>query len=104
MFNAWAAVSPGLSSGGLLDKRITELGSTVPVEPVVVVVTLFVAPKSGFGRRLFPVIGACDSPYPPRTTKLFLPNNCGLQANPKRGSKSKRSIGTRYFELPPRPA
>ena len=28
----------------------------------------------------------------------------GLQAKPKRGSKSQRSIGVMYFDAPPRPA
>src|SRR5262244_2954090 len=104
MFSACVGVTPGLTRGGLLDKRMAELGSTVPLDPVVVVDTVFVPPKSGLGRRLLPVIGACESPYPPRRTRLFNPNRCGLQAKPKRGSKSARSIGTRYLERPPRPA
>src|SRR2546430_16425574 len=98
MFNAWPGVSPGFTNGGLLDKRIAELGSTAPLEPVVVVETVFGPPKSGLGRRLLPVIGAWESPYPPRTTRLFKPKRCGLHAKPKRGSKSKRSMGTKNFE------
>src|SRR5215471_10708070 len=104
MFSACAGVREGFISGGLLDKRRAELGSTPPVDPLMVVETVAVAPKSGLGRRLFPVMGAWDSPYPPLSTNFSKPKMCGCQAKPKRGSKSYRSMGTRYLERPPRPA
>src|SRR5262249_47518007 len=91
--------------GGLLESLSAEVGSAVPDEPVAVVVTLFVAPKSGFGRRLLPVRGTWESAYPPRTTKLFcLPKVFGLHANARRGSRSVHSMGVKYLDRPPRPA
>src|SRR5207248_1167893 len=82
--------------------------AAVGVVPVVRIVgTAWNPPKSGFGSRLLPVIGAWEMPYPPRITSPRFSANFhifGLHANPKRGSKSLWSTGTRYLERPPIPA
>src|SRR5215510_475580 len=84
------AASPGFST------RLSKVPNVVVPEA-----------KSGDGLRFMPVSGACDMPYPPRTTSLsrsrFRPNSFGLQANPNRGSKFSFSTGKMYLDLPPRP-